>query len=231
LSKELQQLYTDIKLCQACPFFKEREQPTISRGDPASPLIVLGENPSNSDHKNNEAFTGNSGKAFDKLLQHAEIDPEKVYFTNIMKCYGGQKNYFPEDNTPGKCFPFFKQQFNIIKPLAVILAGENALLWGLLRGSTEKVGKFQDKIGKVYRRKQIYDSTRFLVAPRQQDLQKLNDEDKQKLIQSLVEIKTFIKARQQGLVSVSDVIDIYEKPPDPGKQLEIFKWKKPTKPA
>lgn len=227
--EQLKELALDIRACKRCPLFQSRDTPTVSRGNPNSPLLIVGDYPRSTDHQKEESFSGLFGKKINKLLEAADINPNNVYFTQILKCFLGRMSYFPEDTSPAKCFPFLYKQIKIIKPIVVVLAGPEALNWGLIRGTGETIENFQDWVGKLYRRRDIYEDTKFAVINHPSELKRLKDKQiEQKCVEVLQLAKAYIVAKQNNTLLPSIPIDLEtKKKKSIYKQIDAFKWKKP----
>lgn len=233
MSKEdkLRELTLDIKSCKKCPLCYTRDRPSVQRGDPRSPLMVVGDLPRETDHREGIAFAGRAGNKIDDLLTRAGIKPESVYFTTILKCFPGRMGRFPEDNSPAQCYGWLAAQIKIIQPKLVVLAGPEALYWTLLRGSKEDIEPFSDWMGPTLRRRDVYGELRFMVLPHPSVFNKeknLSLEDK--CVKVLTTAKEFIVSRQKGeLTPHIDVIDIEKKiVRDRKAQIEGIKWQNPA---
>lgn len=229
--EQLQSLALDIKSCKKCPLCYTRDQPSISRGDPRSPLMIIGDIPRSADHKSGEAFSGRAGKKMDSLLSEAGIEPENVYFTNLIKCFPGQKGRFPEDNSPALCYGWLSAQIKIVNPLLVILSGPETLEWVLLRGSTENADSLISWLGITLRRRDVYGELRFMTIPHPSLLANhKNVSLEESCVKALTTAKEFIVSRQTGqLVPHIDVLDIKKKiVVDRKAQLEGIKWQNPA---
>lgn len=155
--------------------------------------------PREADDKAGEILRGKAGKKIDKLLEEAGLKPEQVYVTSIIKCWPGRRSYFPEDDSPAKCFGFLRQQFEIIRPMVVVLAGPEALAWALLRGLGEGAEPIDPWVGPMYRRREVYDDLRFMAIKHPLELLRVKHEpSEEKCIQVFRTAKEFIVAHQNG---------------------------------
>jgi DNA polymerase-1 len=70
--------------CAGCPF---RGPKVGARGNPLSPIIIIGESPGRQELKAKLPFVGPSGKVLDAVLaQYPDLEP---YYINAMQCYPG----------------------------------------------------------------------------------------------------------------------------------------------
>ena len=229
--QELKILATDIKACKRCALCHTRNQPAISRGDPRSPLMIVSDMPREADDKAGEILCGKAGKKIDGLLEDAGLKPEQVYFTSIIKCWPGRRSYFPEDESPAKCFGFLMKQFEIIKPMVVVLVGPEALAWTLLRGLGEKPDPIEPWVGPMYRRREVYDDLRFMVIKHPLELIRAKHEpSEEKCIEVLKTAKEYIVAHQNGRMTPHIApVDLKKQVIHSRKeQIEPFKVKVPS---
>jgi len=72
--------------CHACPLRGAAIGPTSYNGDPASPLMLVGEGPGGVEDEYGVPLVGPSGQLLDKALARVGITRDRVYTTNIVKC-------------------------------------------------------------------------------------------------------------------------------------------------
>lgn len=226
----LRTLSLDIKSCKKCPLCHKRDQVSLSRGNPYSPLMIIGDIPREADHKSGEILKGRAGKKIDKLLTDAGIKPDNVFYSSLLRCFPGRMGHFPKGDWPGRCFNFLHSEIKIVQPLIVILAGPEALTWTLLRGSGEKAEPLIEWIGPTIRRRDVYGETRFMVIQHPSTMihgASLHDETQ--TIRVFETAKKYIVSRQNNEITPDiSVIDIKKKIViDKHGQLEAFKWVKP----
>ena len=58
----------------------------LSRGNISADLVLVGEAPGASEDFEGKPFVGKSGKILNNLLALSEINPEDIYFCNVVKC-------------------------------------------------------------------------------------------------------------------------------------------------
>ncbi len=72
--------------CTTCPFYGPQ---VGSKGDPLSPLVVIGESPGKNELKEREPFVGASGKIIELALRNSPVEP---YYINAMQCFPGNRD-------------------------------------------------------------------------------------------------------------------------------------------
>ena len=72
--------------CRACPLCEKAIGPTSYNGDPAGPLMLVGEGPGGVEDEYGVPLVGPSGQLLDKALARVGITRDRVYTTNVVKC-------------------------------------------------------------------------------------------------------------------------------------------------
>jgi DNA polymerase len=103
----------------------------ISRGNPKSKLLIIGEAPGPQENIQGKPFVGRAGQLLDKILQAADFDPEKdVYITNSV--------FRMPPGTDGKAFrkptneeieyyrPYVQEIIRLVDPYILLLTGNVA---------------------------------------------------------------------------------------------------------
>jgi DNA polymerase len=123
--KKLEELGRAIQECKKCDLYKSRKQAVLGEGNPEAKLMFIGEAPGGDEDKLGRPFVGRAGKLLTRLIEAAGHKREEFYITNICKCRP------PENRTPTPwemeaCFPYLKQQLEIIQPKVLCLLGSTA---------------------------------------------------------------------------------------------------------
>ncbi len=99
----------------------------LSKGNPFSKLVVIGEAPGAIEQKTGLPFVGRSGRLLSKMLLDCGINPDKdAYFCNVIK-FRPPANRKPSADEIELSKPWLFQQINIIKPEILLLVGSTAL--------------------------------------------------------------------------------------------------------
>lgn len=116
--------------CTACDLHLHRTKVVFGIGNPASPLMLVGEGPGATEDAMGEPFVGRAGKLLDECLQAAGMKREHVYITNVVKCRasleedGRIKNRPPTPIEIGTCVPLWlEKQLEVIQPLVILCLG------------------------------------------------------------------------------------------------------------
>lgn len=113
-------LESDIYNCKTCNL---KTNKVSGYGPSSAGLMIIGECPGPEEINQDMPFVGDSGKLLRSSLDQFDIDINKVYFTNAVKCYH-DPGVRPKTNVLTNCAKnFLKQEINIIKPLVILSLG------------------------------------------------------------------------------------------------------------
>lgn len=103
----------------------------ISRGNPSSKLLLIGEAPGPQENIQGKPFVGPAGQLLDKVLKAGSFDPDKdVYITNsVFRMPPGEdgKSFRkPNDQEIDYYRPFVFEIIRLIDPLVILLTGNVA---------------------------------------------------------------------------------------------------------
>lgn len=112
--------------CNRCHLRKDATQVVMGYGDINSKIMFIGEGPGSDEDRIGKPFVGKAGQLLDKVFKAVEIEREKVYISNIVKCRPpGNRN--PAGGEVEACAPILKAEIKIIDPLVIIPMGSVAL--------------------------------------------------------------------------------------------------------
>ena len=118
----LDSFYNEIKNCTKCSLSKSRTQLVFGIGNPNADIVIVGEAPGKNEDLTGEPFVGRGGKLLDKILNSINLNREKVFILNVLKCRPPE-NRDPKPDEIEKCEPYLKKQLEIIKPKLIIALG------------------------------------------------------------------------------------------------------------
>ena len=90
-------------------------------------LMFVGEAPGRDEDIQKRPFVGRAGQLLNQTLTNCGIKREDVYITNIIKTRP-TNNRTPTPEEIARCWPFLKEQIDIVKPKIIITLGACALL-------------------------------------------------------------------------------------------------------
>ena len=113
--------------CRACPLREKAIGPTSYNGDPASPLMLVGEGPGGVEDEYGTPLVGPSGQLLDKALARIGITRDRVYTTNIIKCRP-PGNRTPTVEEGEFCATrWLDAEISLVRPKVIIALGSVAL--------------------------------------------------------------------------------------------------------
>ena len=135
--------------CPKCPdLCATRHNIVVDRGDPAKPIVVIGEAPGENEDLQGKSFVGRAGQLLDKIMASIGLDTNKdMLIINVVKCRP-PNNRAPKPLEAANCRPYLKRQLEFVKPEVVVLLGATAAKHLIPeqkgRGMKERVGQFFD---------------------------------------------------------------------------------------
>lgn len=150
-SEPLAKMAEKVAKCAACGLCETRNETVFSRGNPRSPLMLIGEAPGADEDKQGLPFVGRAGKLLDDILEKGMgYDPESAYVANVLKCRPpGNRN--PEPTEIEACRGFLQKQIEIVDPMVIIALGRFPAQW--LLESKSPIGKLRGKMWEMNGRK------------------------------------------------------------------------------
>jgi len=120
-------LQADCAQCRNCALHETRHTVVFGVGNPASPILLVGEGPGEQEDLKGEPFVGPAGKLLDDMLELIDLDRTKLYITNMVKCRP-PRNRDPQPQEQEACRPWLKAQFDLLDPKLVICLGRIAAM-------------------------------------------------------------------------------------------------------
>ncbi len=140
----LAELNSAAKACTRCKLAGlGRTQVVVARGDPGSPLVVVGEGPGAEEDKQGLPFVGRSGQLLDRLaLEEIGLERDGFYVLNVVKCRP-PGNRDPELDEIEACRPWLERQIELVEPQVIITLGNfsSKLLLDTKEGITKLRGR------------------------------------------------------------------------------------------
>jgi uracil-DNA glycosylase family 4 len=119
----LEALAAAIAGFEGCPlrFEGAASQTVVYRGDPAAPLMVIGEGPGQDEDRQGQPFVGRAGQLLDKMLAAAGLT-DRVLITNTV-FWRPPGNRTPTPAEQAICAPFVERAIALVKPRMLLLVG------------------------------------------------------------------------------------------------------------
>ncbi len=118
--------------CRACPLWERGTQTVFGEGLLRSRLILVGEQPGDSEDRQGHPFVGPAGRVLDQALETAGIDRQDAYVTNVVKHFKwvprGRLRLHQKPNAReiGACLPWLDAEIDLIRPEVLVAMGATA---------------------------------------------------------------------------------------------------------
>jgi uracil-DNA glycosylase len=133
--------------CRGCDLYERATQVVFGAGNPRGRVLLLGEQPGDSEDKQGKPFVGPAGRLLDRALADAGIAAGDAYVTNAVKHFrwkadpgGGKRRIHERPDTwqIRACRPWFVAEIERVSPRVIVALGATA--GKALFGSAFRVG-------------------------------------------------------------------------------------------
>lgn len=111
--------------CTACPLCQRRNHVVFGVGNRNADIMFVGEGPGEQEDLKGEPFVGAAGKLLDDMLSIIDLDREKCYIANIVKCRP-PGNRDPLEEEQNACIGYLWDQIALIRPKIIVCLGRIA---------------------------------------------------------------------------------------------------------
>ena len=115
-------LKEELSAFEGCALRKTAMNLVFSDGNPASPVMFIGEAPGEEEDRQGKPFVGVSGQLFDRMLLSAGIARADIYISNIL-FWRPPGNRTPTDAEIASCIPFVERHISLVKPRVLVMLG------------------------------------------------------------------------------------------------------------
>jgi uracil-DNA glycosylase family 4 len=128
-----------------CPLKRTATNTVFMDGNPAAPVMIIGEAPGADEDRIGRPFVGRSGQLLDRMLAAIGLDRTSVQITNVI-FWRPPGNRKPNAAEIAACLPFVLRHVALARPLVLVLAGGTAAsaLLPLSEGITRLRGRWFD---------------------------------------------------------------------------------------
>ena len=120
--------------CRACDLWARATQTVFGDGSPRARLLIVGQQPGNSEDLEGAPFVGPAGRLLDLALVEAGIDREELYVTNVVKHFkwrrapSGKRRLHdkPARAEVEACYPWLEAEVGRIRPELIVCLGATA---------------------------------------------------------------------------------------------------------
>jgi uracil-DNA glycosylase family protein len=142
-SPTLERLREVAATCQGCDLWRDATQTVFGEGAASAEVMLVGEQPGDSEDHAGRPFVGPAGRLLDRALEEAGIDRRKVYVTNAVKHFKwtrrGKVRLHKKPNAEQlrACRPWLDSELEVVRPRVLVCLGATAAQ--ALLGSTFRV--------------------------------------------------------------------------------------------
>ena len=118
-------LENSCRNCTACDLCRGRTNVVFGVGNRNADIMFVGEGPGEQEDLQGEPFVGAAGKLLDDMLSIIDLDREKCYIANIVKCRP-PGNRDPRDEEQDACVGYLWDQIALVRPKIIVCLGRIA---------------------------------------------------------------------------------------------------------
>lgn len=155
IMESIEDIYQKIRNCTLCRLCEGATQAVPGEGSIKTPLMFVGEAPGRDEDLHGRPFVGAAGKFLTEMLKMIGYEREDVYITNVVK-HRPPNNRDPQPDEIEACFPYLKEQIELIKPLIIATLGRHAMNLFLPGLKISEVHGQAKRSRGIYSEKQIY---------------------------------------------------------------------------
>lgn len=138
----LAELEAAVRAFNGCALKQTAMNTVFSDGNPASPLMLVGEAPGDEEDRQGKPFVGASGQLLDRMLAAIGRDRTNCYITNILFWRPpGNRKPTPQETTV--CLPFVKRHIELAHPQVLVFLGGTSA--GVLLDTTQGITRLRGK--------------------------------------------------------------------------------------
>ncbi|MBV9859922.1 MAG: uracil-DNA glycosylase [Alphaproteobacteria bacterium] len=109
----------------ACPLKRTATNTVFADGNPAAPVMIIGEAPGADEDRIGRPFVGRSGQLLDRMLAAIGLDRTTVQITNVIY-WRPPGNRKPTAAEIAACLPFVLRHIALTRPQVLVLCGGTA---------------------------------------------------------------------------------------------------------
>ncbi len=110
---------------EGCALKRTATSTVIADGNPAAPVMIIGEAPGADEDRIGRPFVGRAGQLLDRMLAAIGLDRDGVLITNAIY-WRPPGNRTPTSEEIAACLPFVLRHVALVRPKVLVLAGGTA---------------------------------------------------------------------------------------------------------
>jgi uracil-DNA glycosylase len=151
-SADLRQLRDAVSGCEGCELYKHATQPVFGEGPADARIVLIGEQPGDSEDRAGRPFVGPAGEVLNRALAEAGMKRDEIYLTNAVKHFAFEErgkrriHRTPRLSEVTACKPWMEAELQQVAPEIVVCLGATAAkaVFGAQFRLTEQRGKFTE---------------------------------------------------------------------------------------
>ena len=189
----LSEINEQIAICPKCEVARLRTKAVPGEGAEDADIVFIGEAPGWHEDQQGRPFVGPAGQFLDQLLASINLNRERVYITNVIKCRPlGNRDPLPLEIH--NCNEWLERQIEIIRPKMVVTLGRYSMAKFFPGKSISKIhGTAQKGDGIIY-----YAMYHPAAALHQQSLRQTIEVDMRKIPALLAEAQSVAETEPQA---------------------------------
>ena len=118
--------------CRGCDLYQHATQTVFGEGRARAPMMLVGEQPGDSEDRLGHPFVGPAGKLLHTAMERAGIEPRDVYVTNAVKHFKfverGKRRIHatPKSIEIRACKPWLDAEIRVVRPALIVVLGATA---------------------------------------------------------------------------------------------------------
>ena len=131
-TRSLQSLRQAAKSCKGCDLYRNATQTVFGEGPSHASVMLIGEQPGDTEDQKGEPFVGPAGRMLDRALEDALISRDQVYVTNAVKhfkwIWRGKRRLHqkPSIRQVMACRPWLEVEIEVVQPQILVCMGATA---------------------------------------------------------------------------------------------------------
>ena len=130
-TSDLAVLADAARSCEACELYRNATQTVFGAGSRSARIMLVGEQPGDSEDRRGTPFVGPAGRLLDRALQEAGIERAQTYVTNAVKHFkwkatdrGNRRlHQSPSASNITACRPWLTAELHAVAPQVVVALG------------------------------------------------------------------------------------------------------------
>ena len=121
-----------VQTCRGCDLYRNATQAVFGEGASAADVMLVGEQPGDSEDREGRPFVGPAGRLLDRALDEAGIDRSATYVTNVVKHFKwqgrGKRRIHQKPNWTEMtaCRPWLDAELEVVRPRVLVCLGATA---------------------------------------------------------------------------------------------------------